>query len=182
MALANLGLSNWPGMPSEVDGVLDALGGLDLAEQGGALVGRRELLVDRPGAEVVVGDLQGDAALALRVVLHAVEDGARLLRRAHHRDHDALRAHVAGAGDVVVLLGRHPHDDGDAGRFEIADRAFHRLEGEAGMLEIEEHELAAGGLEDMADARRGKLDDEMAELERAAAGHCLETGGLEAVL
>ena len=33
------------------------------------------------------------------------------------------------------------------------------------MLGIEQHELAAGALEDVADARRCELDDEMAELE-----------------
>ena len=63
---------------------------------------------------------------------------------------------------------------GSVGRLEIAERALHRLEAEAGMLEVEEDEIAAGRFQDVADAGRGELDDEMAEFRRLAAGHGLE--------
>ena len=52
-------------------------------------------------------------------------------------------------------------------RLEIADGALDRLDREAGMLDVENHELAAGRFQDMADARRGELDDEMPELQLA---------------
>ena len=99
---------------------------------------------------------------------------ARLLGVADHRQHDALGAHVGGAGDVVIFLRRHAHDRRHAGRLEIADRALDRLEAEAGMLGVEQHEIAAGRLQDVADAGRGELDDEMAELQLARTAHLLQ--------
>ena len=51
-------------------GVLDAFGGLDLAEQGRALVGGGELVRDRAGPVAVMSHLERDAALAGRVVFH----------------------------------------------------------------------------------------------------------------
>ena len=68
-------------------GVLHALRGLDLAEQRGALVGGVELVADRAGAIAVVRDLQRDAALAGRMILHRIEDVAGLLDVADHRQH-----------------------------------------------------------------------------------------------
>src|SRR5262249_13710613 len=85
-----------------------------------------------------------------------------------------LRAHVGGARDVVILLRRRADDGRQVGGLEIAHRALDRLETETGMLEIEEHEVAAGGFQDVTDAGRGELDDEMAELRRRAAGKLLE--------
>src|SRR5580698_9775585 len=43
------------------------------------------------------------------------------------------------------------------------------------MLEVEQHEVTAGGLEDMAYSRRGELDDEVAEFRRSHCRHLLET-------
>ena len=91
-------------------GVLDPFRRLDLAEQRRALVGRGELVGDRARPVAVMRDLQRHAALALRVILHAIDDAAGLLGRADHRQHDAFGAHVAGAGDVVVVPRRHAHD------------------------------------------------------------------------
>jgi hypothetical protein len=42
------------------------------------------------------------------------------------------------------------------------------------MFEIEEHKVASCGFEDVADARRGELDNEMAELRRFAASEILK--------
>ena len=155
-------------------GVLHALRGLDLAEQGGLLVGGGQLLRHRAAGVGIVRDAERHAALALRVILHAVEDRARFLGVADHRQHDAFGAHVAGARDVVIFLRRHAHDRRDAGRLEIADGAFHRLKAEAGMLEIEQHELAAGVLHDVADAGRGELHDEVPQLHRLGTRHRLQ--------
>ena len=63
---------------------------------------------------------------------------------------------------------------GSCGRLEIAHDALDGLEVEAGMLEVEEHEVASGGLQDMADARRGEFDDEMPELRRLRLRHGFE--------
>ena len=79
-----------------------------------------------------------------------------------------LGAHVHRAGDVMVLLGGDAHDHRQLRRLEIAHRALDRLEAEARMLEVEQHEVAAGRLQDVADPRRRELDDEMAELRRPA--------------
>ena len=93
--------SKWPD-PEAIDarqrgdgvGVLDALRGLDLAEERAAPVGGDELVHDRAGAIAVVRDLQGDAAPAIRRVFHRVDDVAGFLRIADHRQHEALGAHV----------------------------------------------------------------------------------------
>jgi hypothetical protein len=123
-----------------------------------------------------VRDPERDPALALGVIFHASQDRARFLGIADHRQHDALRAHVAGARDVVILLRRHADDRRDIRRLEITDRALYRLVAEAGMLEIEQHELAAGVLHDVADTGGRKLDDEVAQLQRLATRHCFQAG------
>src|SRR5262249_40059947 len=51
---------------------------------------------------------------------------------------------------------------------------FHRLVAEAGVLEVEEDEIAAGRLQNVTDAGRRELDHEMAELRRPVPGHPLE--------
>ena len=77
IAFVNLGLSNCArnaqryrqvemADPQQVDavdggdgiGVLDALGGLDLADKGGALVGAAEFVGDGAGPVIVMGDLR----------------------------------------------------------------------------------------------------------------------------
>ena len=89
--------------------------GLDFAfidmerKEGGLAVGLAKLFRHRAGLEAVVGDLQGDAAVAGRRVLHAIEDIPRLLGRADHRHHNALGADVQRAGDVVVLARWNAH-------------------------------------------------------------------------
>src|SRR5918996_564957 len=155
-------------------GVLDALLGLDLGEQGGGAIRRRQLVQGRPGHVAVVGDRERDPAPALGVVLHAVENRPRLLLRADHRQHDALGAHVGGPGDVVVLLGWDAHDGRQFGGLHVAEHALDRLETEAGVLAVEQGEVAPRRLENLADAGGGELDDEMAELEVATLGHVLE--------
>ena len=117
--------------------------------------------------------LQGHAALTGRMVFHRIDDVPHLVDVADHGKHDALRSHVQGARDVVVFLRRHADDCRKVGRLEIAERALHRLEAEARMFEVEENEVAARGLQDMADARRGELDDEVPEFRRARARHLL---------
>ena len=155
-------------------GVLDAVGRLDLAEERRALVGRGELVGDRARPIAVVRHLERHAAHALGIVLHRIDDVPRFVGRADHRQHQALGAHVHGAGDVMVLLGRNADDDRQLRRLEIADGALHRLEMEAGMLEVEEHEVAPGRLQDVADAGGRELDDEVPELGRLRPGHFLE--------
>ena len=103
-------------------GVLDAGPGLDLGEEGGARVGGGELLQDGTAPVEIVRHAQRHAALAVGHVLHAVQDGPRLLGVVDHRQHDALGPHVGGAGDVVVLLGRHAHDRRQPGGLEVAQR------------------------------------------------------------
>ena len=120
-------------------------------------------------------DAERHAAPAIRHVLQAVEDRARLLGRADHRQHDALGAHVGGARDVVVLPGRHAHDGREVGRLHVAQHALDGLEAEARMLGVEQREIAAGGLQDLTDPRRRELDDEVAELQLPAPGHLLQT-------
>ena len=65
---------------------------------------------------------------------------------------------------------------GSDGRLEIAERALDRLVVEAGVLGIEEHEIAAGVLQHVADAGRDEFDDEMADLGGALARHFLQPG------
>ena len=93
---------------------------------------------------------------------------------ADHRQHQPFGAHVHRPGNVVIVLRRCADDHRQVGRLEIADGALDRLEAETGMLEIEEHKVASCGFEDVADARRCELDDEMAELRRFAAGEILK--------
>ena len=82
--------------------------GLDLAEEGGALIGGGELVGNGAGPVVVMRHLQ-----APRRAAHAgstsCSPGSRRASSAvvDHRQHDALGAHVAGARDVMVFLGRH---------------------------------------------------------------------------
>ena len=125
-------------------GVFHALRRLDLAEQSAALVGRRELLGDRARPIAVMRDLKGDAAATFGCVFHGVQNVTRFGNRADHRQHQAFRAHVHGPGNVVIFLRRRADDDWQVGRLKIADGALHRLEAEARMFEIEEHEVASG--------------------------------------
>ena len=178
--------SNWPGMPSEqlrskwptqrqstpstaaiASAFCDALAGLDLGEQRRPAVGLGELVHGRPGQVAIVRDAERHAAPAERHVLHAVEDLAGFFGRADHRQHDALGAHVGGARDVMVFLRRHAHDRRQVGRLHVAQHALDGLEAEAGMLGVEQGEIAAGGLEDLADPGRRELDDEVPELQLA---------------
>ena len=64
----------------------------------------------------------------------------------------------------MIFLRRNSYDHRQIGGLEIADGALHRLETESGMLEIEEHEVATGRLENVPNPGRRELDDEMAEL------------------
>src|SRR5262249_37608879 len=87
----------------------------------------------------------------------------------------SFRAHVHRAGDVVIVLRRCADDHRQVGRLEIADGALDCLEAETGMFKIEQYKVASGGFEDMPDARRRELDNEMAELRRLAAGEIFES-------
>ena len=134
------------------------------------LVGGDEFVLDRPGPVAVMGDLQGHATPAVGRYFMQLTMMARLLRAADHGQHHALGAHIRRARDMVVLLRGHAHDRGQIRCLEIAERALHGLETEAGMLQIEEHEIATGRFQDMPDAGRGEFDDEMPELRVPAAG------------
>ena len=157
-------------------GILGAFRRFDLAEQRGALVGGRELFRHRSRrGNCHAPRCSATPRLPIGIILHAIDDRPCASSAvADHREHDALRAHVAGARDVVVFLRRHAHDGRQVGRLEIADGALHRFEAEARMLKVEEHEIAARRFQDVADARRGKFDDEMAELDVPVAGHGLQ--------
>ena len=137
---------------------------LDLAEERAAAVCGDELVHDSAGPIAIVRDLQGDAPPAIGRVLHRFEDVAGFVNVADHRQHQALGAHVHRASDVMIFLRRNAHDHRQIGSLEIADRALHCLETKSGMLEIEEHEVATGRFENMADPGRRELDDEMPEL------------------
>jgi hypothetical protein len=156
-------------------GVLDALSGLDLAEKRAAAVRGHELVHDRPGTIPIVRDLQGDAAASSRRIFHRFEDVASFIRVADHGQHEALSAHVHGSGDVMIFFRWNPDDHRQVGRLEIADRALHRLESEPGMLEIEEHEIAPGGLENVTDPGRRELHDEMPKLWSSALSQLLQS-------
>ncbi len=78
-------------------------------------------------------------------------------------------------GDEMIILRGDADDHRQIGRLEISDRALHRLQAEAGMFEVEQDEVAAGRFEDMPDAWRGELDDEVAEFRRSHPRHFLET-------
>ena len=145
-------------------GVLNALRGLDLAEERAAPVGGDELVHNGPGAIAIVRDLQGDAAPSIGRVLHGFEDVASFVHVADHRQHEALGAHVHCTSDVMIFLRWNSYDHRQIGRLEIAYRALHRLETESGMLEIEEHEVASRRLENVPNSGRGELHDEMPEL------------------
>jgi hypothetical protein len=82
----------------------------------------------------------------------------------NHGDHQPLDADVHTARDVVIVLRRDTHDDRHARGLEIAQGALHRFIPEAGMLHVEQHEIAAGRFHDVADAWRGELDDEMSRI------------------
>ena len=145
-------------------GVVDTLGGLDLAEKRAAAIRGDELVDDGARPIAIVRDLQGDAAASVRRVFHRFEDVASFIDVADHGQHEALGAHVHRAGDVMIFLRRSSHDHRQIGRLEIADRAFHRLETESGMLQIEQHEVATRRLENVADPGRRELHDEVPEL------------------
>ena len=145
-----------------------ALRRLDLAEEGGALVGGGELVGDRARPVAVVRDLQRHAALARRMVFHRIDDVRAPRRRCRPSAASGPRRPCPGAGDVVIFLRGHADDRRQVGRLEVAERALDRLEAEAGMLDVEEHEVAAGRLQDVADAGRRELDDEVPELRRSS--------------
>ena len=155
-------------------GVLDAGPGLDLGEEGRARIGGGELVQHGAAPVEVVRHAQRHAALAVGHVFHAVEDVPRLLGVVDHRQHDAFGTHVGGAGDVMVLLRRHPADHRQPRGLEVADDALDGLVVEARMLGVEQDEIAAGILEQVADAGRRELDDEVPDLELAALGLLLE--------
>jgi hypothetical protein len=83
--------------------VVDPLRSLYLAEERAALVGRKKFVGNGARAVAIMGDLERHAAPAFRVILHGVDYRARLLRGPDHRKHDALRSHIHGTGNVVVL-------------------------------------------------------------------------------
>ena len=118
---------------------------------------------------VVMRDAERDAAPAGGMYLREDTSSARLVGRVDHRHHHGLRAHVGGARDLIVCLGGHAHDRRELRRLEISHRTLDRLEAEAGMLGVEQDEIAAGASQDMADAGSCELDDEMAEF---TAGGC----------
>src|SRR5262249_22711729 len=95
---------------------------------------------------------------------------------ADHRQHEAFSAHIHGAGDVMVFARGYTHDGGKVGRLEIAQRALHRLEAEARMLEIEESEIAARRFHDVANTGGGEFNNEMPEFRGFGLGHGLEAG------
>src|SRR5260370_3809804 len=108
-------------------------------------------------------NLQGDTAPPFGGVLHRIDDVACLRRRADHREHETLRAHVHRSRDMMIFLRRRSHDDRQIGRLEISYRALHGFKPKSGMLEVEEHEIASGRLEYVTDAGRREFHDEMPE-------------------
>ena len=156
-------------------GVAHALGGLDLGEEGGSGVLRGQFLAGRPLGVAVQRGAQDHAAVAARGVLHAPDDPLCLFGRRNHGQHHALGPGVAGAGDVLVVLGGHPHDGRQIGRLEEAEHAFGGLDAEADVLGVQDDELAARALADAAHAGGVELEDEVPRLEGAGSGHGLES-------
>jgi hypothetical protein len=89
---------------------------------------------------------------------------AGFVKVADHRQHQALGAHVHRPSDVMIFFRRNAYDHRQIGSLEIADRALRCLETKSRVLKIEKHEVATRRLENVADARRGELHDEMSEL------------------
>jgi hypothetical protein len=132
------------GHPCNCVRTLDAFGSFNLAKKRAAAIGGYELIYDRVWTIQILRDLQFDATSAVRRILHRVDDVIGFLGVANQRKHEALGAHVHGARDMVVLLQRNSRDFRRIRCLELADRALHRLESKSGMLQIEEHEIAAG--------------------------------------
>ena len=156
-------------------GILRAIRRFDLAEERRALIGAGQFLRHRSRAHSCHAPRRKrHAALARGKILHAVNDGLGFRSRADHGDHEPFRPHVAGTRhmwysfDGTRTIGAH------IGRLEIADGALHRFETEARMLHVEQRELAPRRLQDVADAGRRELHDEMAEFERLVPGHLLQ--------
>jgi hypothetical protein len=99
---------------------------------------------------------------------------ARLGRRADHREHETLRAHVHRSRDVMIFFRGRSHDDGQIRRLEISYRALHGFKPKSRMLEVEEHEIASGRLEYVTNTGRCKFHDEMPELGGLGSSKLLE--------
>src|SRR5271170_7017444 len=122
-----------------------------------------------------MSDLQSDAAAAGGMIFHRMHDLPSFLRSAHHRQHESFGTHIHGASDVMVFFRRNPDDGWKLGRFEIAHDALDGFEVKSRMLAVAKHEVASGGLQNVADAGRGEFDDEMPELRRLRLGHGFES-------
>ena len=64
----------------------------------------------------------------------------------------------------MALLARHAHDQRQARRLAVAHDLAHGIEAETGMLHVEHGEVGARRLQDLADAGRGELEQERADL------------------
>ena len=107
---------------------------------------------------------QRHSALADRRIARAGQVLLHLFHRLDHRRHDRASAHVEGQRHLVGVLGRQADDGRQVRRLQVAQRALQLVERDAAVLQVEQHEVAACLLQDVADARRGKLDQEGAEL------------------
>ena len=137
--------------------------GLDLADHEGARMRDRDLLGDRPGHEVVVRRAERRAAPAGRWIARPLHDVARLLDRLDHRHHHADGAGIEHARDVLVGGRRHPHERHDVETAAQRDLRLDRLEADAAVLHVEQHELGAGRVADLRQARRHELPRHRAE-------------------
>ena len=154
----------------DIVGILDARCSLDLGEEARSFVRRLQSFAYDSRVPVgVMRDAERDAAPAGRHVFEVGHELARLVGRVDHRHHHGFRAHVGGPRHLVVCLGGNAHDGRKLRCLEISHCTLDRLEAEAGMLGVEQDEVAARASQEMADAGSCELDDEMAEFRLAAA-------------
>ncbi len=113
--------------------------------------------------------------MALSEIFGVRGDFPRFLGRAHHRQHQALGAHIEGARDMVIIARRHAHDGRQLGRLHVAQHRLEGIEAEAAMLHVQEHIFAARHLHDLADTGRIEFDQKDAELGTARLRHVLQT-------
>ncbi len=84
-------------------------------------------------------------------------------------------AGVERARDVMTRLRGYAHDERQICSLHVAHDLSDGVEAETGMFHVEHGEIGAGRLQDLADARRGELEQEGADLRGLAADECLQS-------
>ena len=141
----------------------NAVGGFHQGDDERARIRRRHLVGHGAALVIVMRHAEGRAAPARRRIAGRGDDLACLCRGLDHRDHDAHCAHIQAARNEVILQGRNPDHGHKADAAASGDLALERLDGDAGMLHVEQDKFRAGRLGDLRHAGCEELKDHGAE-------------------